>query len=157
MTRIYTIGGYGHTKSSFVGALLANGIDLFVDVRQRRGMRGSSYSFLNAKSLETMLADVGVSYLHLRDLAPSQQVRALQKAADQDSVVSKRARSKLSGRFVEGYRKETLSQKRPEEILNQMTGYSNVCFFCVEGSHEACHRSLVTEWLEPITGVAKHI
>ena len=53
--QIYTIGGYGHTEDSFLRAIKSNAIDLFIDVRQRRGMRGSAYSFLNAKRLEDNL------------------------------------------------------------------------------------------------------
>jgi uncharacterized protein (DUF488 family) len=76
--RLYTIGGYGHTEKSFINALKSNNIDLFVDVRQRRGMRGATYSFLNAKKLEENLKSAEISYLHFKDLAPTNEVRSFQ-------------------------------------------------------------------------------
>ncbi len=46
--RIVTIGGYGFTEDAFINALKGAGVDAFVDIRQRRGMRGSKYAFLNS-------------------------------------------------------------------------------------------------------------
>lgn len=38
-----TIGVYGFDRDSFLAALAATRIDLLLDVRQRRGVRGSEY------------------------------------------------------------------------------------------------------------------
>ena len=43
--KIYTIGVYGKTEDEFFDALVENEIELFIDIRARRGMRGSKYSF----------------------------------------------------------------------------------------------------------------
>lgn len=155
--RLYTIGGYGHTEVSFLNALKTNNIDLFVDVRQRRGVRGATYSFLNAKRLEENLTAAGIPYLHFKDLAPTNEVRLFQKSADSAANASKRERDKLSPAFIEAYKREILSDKDRGEILNRIGEYRNVCFFCVEKGHEACHRSILAEWLEPIAGCATHI
>lgn len=155
--KLYTIGGYGHTEDSFIKALKSNDIDLFVDVRQRRGMRGSTYAFLNARKLEENLTQAGISYLHFKDLAPTNEVRSFQKSADSASKSSKRERDKLSPAFIEAYKKEILSDKERKEILSRISQHSRVCFFCVEKGHEACHRSVLTDWLEPIAGTAMHI
>lgn len=157
MTKLYTIGGYGHTEESFLKSLMANGIDLFVDVRQRRGMRGRAYAFLNAKKLEENLFNAGIPYLHFKDLAPTNEIRAFQKAADSASNSSKRGRHKLSVGFKEAYKREILSDREQQEILSRISGYRSVCFFCVEKGHEACHRSVLTDWLEPFPGATKHI
>ena len=154
---LYTIGGYGHTEDSFLNALKLNGVDLFVDIRQRRGMRGSTYAFLNAKKLEENLKNAGISYLHFKDLAPTNEVRSLQKSADIDANSSKRERGKLSPAFIEAYKREILSDKEREDILSRISEYRRVCFFCVEKGHDACHRSVLTDWLEPIAGAATHI
>lgn len=157
MTQIYTIGGYGYTKISFLQALKSNRIDLFVDVRQRRGMRGSTYSFLNARKLEENLLKIGVLYLHLKSLAPTNEVRAFQKSADHETGAAKRNRDRLSQGFIEAYEKEILNQEDKEVVLRTLNGHKNICFFCVETHHEACHRSILTNWLEPLAGKAKHI
>lgn len=155
--KLYTIGGYGHTEESFLNSLRSNNIDLFVDVRQRRGMRGSTYAFLNAKKLEENLKKVGISYQHFKDLAPTNEVRSFQKSADSAANSSKRGRDKLSPSFIDAYEREILLDKEREEVLRRISGYDNVCFFCVEKGHEACHRSVLTNWLEPISGAATHI
>jgi uncharacterized protein (DUF488 family) len=155
--RLYTIGGYGHTEKSFINALKSNNIDLFVDVRQRRGMRGATYSFLNAKKLEENLKSAEISYLHFKDLAPTNEVRSFQKVADSAANASKRDRDRLSPDFIDAYKREILSEKEMKDVFNRIDGYKNVCFFCVEKGHEACHRSVLTDWLEPIAGAATHI
>ncbi|AZB56131.1 DUF488 domain-containing protein [Cereibacter sphaeroides] len=155
--KLFTIGGYGHTEESFLKTLKSNGIDLFVDIRQRRGMRGKAYAFLNAKKLEENLRSAGISYLHFKDLAPTNEVRSFQKTADIAASSSKRERDKLSSAFIEAYKRGILSGKEREEILGRVSEYRNICFFCVEKGHEACHRSVLTDWLEPIAGAATHI
>jgi uncharacterized protein YeaO (DUF488 family) len=155
--KVHTIGGYGHTEESFFSALSLSDIDLFVDVRQRRGMRGGAYAFLNAKRLQEILSERKISYLHFKDLAPTAEVRSLQKLADGETASSKRSREHLSPGFIEAYRSEILSDKNQGEILRRLGGCKNICFFCVEKGHEACHRSVLTDWLEPLTGKAKHI
>jgi len=157
MMQIYTIGGYGHTEASFLRTLQENGIQLFVDIRQRRGMRGSTYSFLNSQRLQDNLNILGISYLHLKKLAPSDHIRNLQKEVDNSSQSAKRDRSKLSNQFIVEYTNIVLSNINPSEIISKIKNYNKVCFFCVEKEHEACHRSIVTTWLEQEIGKARHI
>ena len=57
--RVFTIGGYGFDESSFLNELAHNDVDLFLDVRQRAGMRGSKYAFLNKSRLQESLTRLG--------------------------------------------------------------------------------------------------
>jgi uncharacterized protein (DUF488 family) len=154
---LFTIGGYGHSEASFLKALQDNRIDLFVDIRQRRGMRGKSYSFLNATKLQSNLNEIGVSYIHLKELAPTTKVREVQKAADDSAHDTKRERSRLSSAFINSFRSEVLDNASIDGVLSRVKGFDRVCLFCVEKGHEACHRSVVAEWLESVTGKAGHI
>jgi len=43
----YTIGVYNSTEKEFFDKLTKNNIDTFCDIRQRRGVRGSKYAFVN--------------------------------------------------------------------------------------------------------------
>ena len=43
MINVFTIGVYGSTENSFFEKLAQSRIDLFCDIRQRRGVRGSQY------------------------------------------------------------------------------------------------------------------
>ena len=46
--KIYTIGVYGSSEEEFFGKLTESKIDLFCDIRQRRGVRGRQYAFVNS-------------------------------------------------------------------------------------------------------------
>lgn len=54
LQRVATIGVYGFDADSFFAALVANGVDLFCDLRARRGVRGRECAFANARRLEAM-------------------------------------------------------------------------------------------------------
>jgi len=145
--RIVTIGGYGFVEESFVRALHNAGIDVFVDVRQRRGMRGSKYAFLNSTRLQKLLASIGVRYVHALELAPTPSVRDAQKQNDLQSGTAKRDRMRLSPMFVEKYRSEVLGALNAEGLRSALNGANVVALFCVEEHPAACHRSLAAEHL----------
>lgn len=144
---IHTIGGYGHSKEGFFRSLKNNEIDILVDIRQRRGMRGKSYSFLNSKALQTELSKQGIAYIHIRGLAPNDEVRNIQKEEDKESATNKRSRIELSSIFKKVYHERILSNSDVNEIIKKIQFYRHPCFFCVEGPSMACHRSLVTAWI----------
>lgn len=145
--RIVTIGGYGFTEEGFLSALKRAGVDAFVDVRQRRGMRGAKYAFLNSKRLQSMLAAVGIRYIHALDLAPTTSVRLAQTDEDRAAGMAKHNRTHLSPEFVRKYRSEILAGFQPEGLKRALTGANTVALFCVEGLPTACHRSLAADFL----------
>lgn len=157
MMEIYTIGGYGHSETSFFEALRKNRIDLLIDIRQRRGMRGRTHSFLNATKLQEKLGEIGVAYIFLKELAPTTEVRNVQRHADEVSRQSKRGRLFLSDAFISAYKSEVLDRLNIDHVIDRASGFERVCFFCVESGHRACHRSIVSDWLETSLGKAKHI
>ena len=61
---IYTIGVYGSNEEEFFGKLIDSQIDLFCDIRQRRGVRGRQYAFVNSNYLQNKLAELGIDYLY---------------------------------------------------------------------------------------------
>jgi uncharacterized protein (DUF488 family) len=150
--RIVTIGGYGFTEENFLRTLKEAGVDTFVDVRQRRGMRGARYAFLNSSRLQKMLASAGIKYLHALDLAPTASVRDAQKKDDLASGMTKRDRTRLSPVFIEKYRSEILSKFNATALRAAVNGAEVVALFCVEGHPAACHRSLAAEHLVQVLG-----
>ena len=94
--QIVTIGVYGFTEADFFAALRQAGVDTFCDIRWRRGVRGATYAFANSRRLQARLTEMGIRYFHCRTLAPSQDVRARQAAADQAGHIPKRTRTRLS-------------------------------------------------------------
>ena len=145
MIKIYTIGVYNSSESSFFGKLKDNGIDLFCDIRQRRGVRGSQYKYVNSNYLQSRLSDMGIQYLYLKDLAPTNEIRQKQKDADKLNGETKKQRTMLGEVFVREYRSQILDKYDVESLVKQLeaTGRQKIAFFCVEECAEACHRSLV--------------
>ncbi|MGD9752146.1 MAG: DUF488 family protein [Acidimicrobiia bacterium] len=153
LQRLYTIGVYGFTADSFVSALRSARVDVLVDVRQRRGVRGSRHSFANAAKLDAMLGDVGIASLQWKDLAPSTELRQLQKSADSAVGTTKSVRAELASEFVDGYRQEVLSSVDPDELLERLDGYERPAFLCVERAAMACHRGLLARFLAEASGL----
>jgi hypothetical protein len=118
--RLLTIGVYGYTEAAFFQALQEAGVDTFCDVRYRRGVRGREYAFANRQRLEHRLGQMGIRYLHFRDLAPSPALRAQQAAADQRTRTAKRQRTALSQDFVRGYRVDCLQQLDAAKFLERL-------------------------------------
>ena len=56
---VLTTGVYGFTEDSYFRTLVDAGVDSFCDIRIRRGMRGSTYAFVNAKRLEDRVRERG--------------------------------------------------------------------------------------------------
>jgi uncharacterized protein (DUF488 family) len=142
--RVLTIGAYGFNERTFIEALKAAGVDLFIDIRARRGMRGSAYAFANAARLQRLLESAGIRYVHAKELAPTEHVRDAQRAADTALGVAKRDRARLGSEFISAYEQECLSHFQAGAFLKTFVGDAKrPLFFCVERDAEACHRSLV--------------
>jgi uncharacterized protein (DUF488 family) len=140
--RVATIGVYGFDRDSFLAALAEAGVDVVVDIRQRRGVRGAQYAWANAKRLQDALAEAGIRYEHLPELAPTTDMRQLQYREDERLGEGKRSRTHLAPEYIERYTTEVLDQVDLDPIV-RFLGNSRPALLCVETDAEACHRSLV--------------
>jgi len=154
LNAILTVGVYGMSADQFFGVVVASGTDCFVDVRQRRGLRGSQYAFANSARLQSELAARGIRYAHIRQLAPTAAVRQAQRDADAATGVGKRAREELGEVFKRSYCETCLAEWTAEAFLNSLpVGTRRPMLFCVERLPRACHRSLAADWLSMALGV----
>lgn len=146
--KIVTIGVYGFDESSFFEALREADVDTFCDIRARRGLRGATYAFANSQRLQERLAELGIRYIHRKDLAPTKAIRDMQAEADKALKTAKRKRTILDGAFIDAYHTECLATFEPTSFLDDFEADTQVvALFCVEREPEACHRSLVAEKL----------
>jgi len=146
--KIVTIGAYGYDAEHFFAALQAAGVDTLCDVRQRRGVRGSEYAFANRARLEAKLTELGIRYVHRRDLAPDNELRQAQYRVDAAVHVGKRARQVLSPTFIDGYCDARLAAFDSHQFAAELGQDTRVvALFCVETEPAACHRSLLAERL----------
>jgi uncharacterized protein (DUF488 family) len=144
MKTLRTIGVYGFDQTTFLRTLTGAKVDLLLDVRQRRGVRGSEYAWANAQRLQAALAEAGIGYSHLKELAPTTEMRQLQYAEDARLGEGKRNRTALAPAYVERYTEEVLNRVDLEPVVRWI-GSSSAALLCVERDPEACHRSLVAE------------
>jgi uncharacterized protein (DUF488 family) len=144
--KIVTIGVYGFDRSTFLRALDEAGIDVVVDVRQRRGVRGSEYAWANAKRLQAALADADIEYVHMKELAPTTEMREAQYLEDERRGEGKRSRTKLAPVYRRLYTDQILD---PADLspLVALTTEKRPALLCVERDAAACHRSLIAHRL----------
>ncbi len=147
MASIATIGVYGFDRDSFLGTLADAKIDLVLDVRQRRGVRGSEYAWANARRLQAALAEASIGYSHLKELSPTTELRQLQYQEDARLGEGKRSRTTLAPAYVRLYTEQILDHVDLAPIVKWI-GASSAALLCVERDPEACHRSLVTARLQ---------
>ena len=151
--RLVTIGVYGFSEAAFFNALQEARVNTFCDIRWRRGVRGSEYAFVNSVRLQEKLAQLGIRYHYLRELAPSPDLRKLQAEADKAERVAKRERVALGGVFIAGYREARLSTFDSRRFVEGLGAEARcVALFCVEREAVACHRSLLAERLQQDLG-----
>jgi uncharacterized protein (DUF488 family) len=147
--RVLTIGAYGYNDATIRDALANSGIDLFVDIRRRRGVRGSEYAFANSTRLQALLAELDIPYLHRPDLAPTDDVRRAQVSVAAAEGIAYRQRDSLSDAFIAAYEREVLDGFDSEAFVESLgPGVESIALFCVERVPQACHRSLLAARLE---------
>lgn len=120
---------------------------MFLDVRQRRGMRGSRYAFANAGAITAQLAARHIDYRHVKELAPDPDIRGLQHAAEAQTNTAKAARQHLAPAFVEAFTQRKLEPFDWAGLVTDLAPYHAAVLFCVEETPDAFHRSLVAEQL----------
>ena len=145
----FTIGVYNSTEKEFFEKLTQNNIDTFCDIRQRRGVRGAKYSFVNFNRLKDRLENLQINYGYVEKLAPTSAIRELQKEIDLEKGELKRERQELGKVFIIEYKNRILNHFDFESFFENLDrlGASKVALFCVEEHPEACHRSIVAEKL----------
>lgn len=143
MPTIATIGVYEFDGASFIRALDASGVTMVMDIRQRRGVRGSQYAWANAIRLQERLSQARIGYEHHPELAPDTEMRQLQYRADARHGVGKRSRETLSPEYIRTYTEEVLDVVPLEPLISRLPVHGIAALLCVEAAAEACHRSLL--------------
>lgn len=155
----FTVGVYNSTEQEFFNKLTDNGIDTFCDIRRRRGVRGAKYAFVNSNRLQAKLNELDIKYSHFLDLAPTTEIRTLQKETDNQQGELKRDRNKLGKVFTIAYKDRILGNFDFDAFFEKLdeVGANRVVLFCVEEKPEACHRSIVSDKLETLGYKITHL
>lgn len=156
--KVVTIGVYGFDDKTFIKHLQRSDVRLLVDIRQRRGVRGSQYAWANSLRLQAALADAGIAYQHRIDLAPTTELRQLQYADDAKQGVGKRNRRELAADYIKRFTSEVLDHANLASIVAMLPKRGATALLCVEQDAQACHRHLITKKLAERYGIiAEHL
>lgn len=143
MRRIATIGVYEFDAESFIETLDTAGVTKLIDIRQRRGVRGTQYAWANANRLKGLLSVAQISYEHHPELASDTELRHLQYQEDDREGVGKRSRVRLAPKYVRRYTEEILDLVPLDPLVRHLPVHGIAALMCVEAAAPACHRSLV--------------
>jgi uncharacterized protein (DUF488 family) len=132
--KLFTIGFTKKSAQEFFARLKDAGVRRVVDVRLNNTSQIAG--FAKARDLEYFLkAITGIDYVHLPDLAPTQDIL-------DDFVKAKGAWSEYARRFTELMETRRVAETLPGELLD------GDCLLCSEDTPEHCHRRLVAEHLQ---------
>jgi uncharacterized protein (DUF488 family) len=153
MRTIATVGVYHSSLDDFLEKLKRHQVDVVVDVRQRRGVRGREYAWANSLRLQAALKEAGIQYCHYPELAPTTELRHLQYREDDRLKVGKRSRVELSDAYRRRYLDEVLNRVDLGKVLESLPNDATSALLCVERDAAACHRSLIAARLHKRFGV----
>ncbi len=153
MPIVATIGVYGFTAQEFLDRLREADVGVLLDVRQRRGVRGSEYAWANSARLQAALAAADIEYRHHKELAPTTELRRLQYREDDRQGVGKRSRTELAPEYRARYIAEILDAADLDAVVTEFPADQAAALMCVERDPQACHRSLIAERLAAQYGI----
>lgn len=133
-----TIGYEASTFDRVRDALVADGVELLLDVRALAASRKPGFS---KRLLAAGLAEAGIDYVHLQPLGTPKPGR--------DAV----RRGDVAG--MQRIFREHMAADRPQAALAEaiaLAGGKSCCLLCFERDHATCHRLLVAEMVAAETG-----
>ena len=157
MRRFAAVGVYGFNGHTFFDALHAAAVDMVLDVRARRGVRGREYAWANSARLQDALTENGIGYRHYPELAPTTELRQLQYREDAEQGVGKRSRVRLAEEYRQRYTAEILDQVDLALLVNRLPETCTCALLCVELDPQACHRSIIAGRVETIGVPVTHL
>jgi len=133
MPRIFTIGYEQATQAQVIGALIAAGVTLVIDVRAVAASRRAGFS---KSLLAASLKDEGVDYLHFRALGTPKAGRDAARAGHTQEM----------HRIFEAHLAE------PEALValadaGDLAEARPVALLCYEADPACCHRRILTDRL----------
>ncbi len=131
MGQLHTIGYEGAQLAEFIATLKAAKVEVLIDIRDFPGSRKRGFS---KNALAQALEEVGVQYVHLRELGDPKPGRDA-------------ARSGNYQKFEKIFRAH-LAREESQAALSdavEIAKKSRASLLCYERDHSGCHRSIVAE------------
>jgi uncharacterized protein (DUF488 family) len=136
--RLFTIGFTQKNAEQFFTVLVDAGVRRVIDVRLNNSSQLAG--FTKRSDLPFFLERIGgIGYIHLPDLAPSQEIFDAIKKRGGDWAVYEREFLAL------------LDERHVAETIAPVIADGD-CLLCSEATPEQCHRRLVAEYLRGVRG-----
>lgn len=134
METLYTIGYTKKGLRDFVGRLRDAGVDCVVDIRLQNTSQLAG--FAKKDDLEFLLSEgFGIGYIHMIDLAPTQELLDNYKTNKDWDDYDKRYSALIGERGMVG----TFLHEAEKR------GWKKPCLLCAEDKSDKCHRRLLAE------------
>ena len=132
--KLFTIGFTRKSAQKFFGLLSSSGVERVVDVRLNNVSQLAG--FAKRDDLAYFLRRVcGIAYVHLPDLAPTQEMLAAYRKGHKDW-------NTYETQFLDLMRDRRIEDSIPREIID------GGCLLCSEDKPHHCHRRLVAQYLD---------
>ena len=132
--KVFTIGFTKKSARRFFEILRESGARRVVDVRLNNVSQLAG--FAKKDDLAYFLKEIcGMEYVHLPELAPTQEILDEYKKRRGDWVT-------YESRFLALMKQRRIEEKIPREVI------SDGCLLCSEDKPQLCHRRLVAEYLK---------
>jgi uncharacterized protein (DUF488 family) len=131
---VATIGYERASLSDFLATLQLAKVEVLVDIRDRAQSRRPGFS---KSTLSAALNEVGIEYIHLKELGDPKEGREAARRGDYDHF-----------RTVFGRVLETAEAKQAIVRLEVLARVSRICLMCFERNQADCHRKIVADKLE---------
>ena len=141
--QIFSIGYEKSSQSDLLAALVAAGVELIADIRERPQSRRAGFS---KRMLATSAAAVGIDYRHFRALGTPPEGREAHRRRDLPS-------------FWRIFETQIQSSAAIGELalLADLAQGRRTSLLCYEADWRVCHRKRVCELLEPHGFEAHHL
>jgi uncharacterized protein (DUF488 family) len=126
--KLFTIGYEKRDADEFFDVLSKNGIAVLADIRAVAYSRRKEFS---KTALSAKLTEIGIEYVHLRDLGGPKEFRDKVRADDDYDY------------FFDKYRKHLEEQAEALKTLLDLATRKAVCLLCYERDVNRCHRRAV--------------
>jgi uncharacterized protein (DUF488 family) len=134
---IATIGYERAPLGEVLGRLNGAGVELLIDVRAVAASRRAGFS---KTILSNSLKEVGVGYLHLRDLGTPKDGRIAARAGRTDEM-----------RTIFNAHMQTDAAQSALEQAVAASREKKVCLLCFEQQWQCCHRAIVADLMQAKT------
>jgi uncharacterized protein (DUF488 family) len=139
MTRpVATIGYEGAPLGEVLGRLNDAGVELLIDVRAVAASRRAGFS---KTILGNSLNEVGIGYLHLRDLGTPKAGR----------IAARAGRTAEMAHIFDTHLQTAAAQGALAQAVELSLG-RRVCLLCYEADPACCHRAIVAAQIRARTG-----